>query len=81
LPAIAAPTALKSANLGARASAQCRLPANGVAMLPNRAFANLAARRWRGGGSITTGGSAPHLLEADGELLHVCNFVRIDHNG
>ena len=55
---------------------------NGVAMLPDRQFliANLGPgggvwrldREWR---------LFPHIFEADGELLRVCNFVGIDAAG
>ena len=55
---------------------------NGVAMLPTRAF--LLANLGRGGGVWRLGRDwrlFPHLFEADGELLRVCNFVGIDAEG
>ena len=55
---------------------------NGVAMLPDRQF--LLANLGPGGGVWRLDRDwrlFPHLLEADGELLRVCNFVGIDALG
>lgn len=55
---------------------------NGVAMLPDRSF--LIANLGPGGGVWRLDRDWrlwPHLFEADGELLRVCNFVGIDAEG
>ena len=55
---------------------------NGVAMLPDRQF--LIANLGPGGGVWRLDHDwrlYPHLLEADGELLRVCNFVGVDATG
>lgn len=55
---------------------------NGVAMLPDRQF--LIANLGPGGGVWRLDRDwrlFPHLLEADGELLRVCNFVGLDATG
>jgi sugar lactone lactonase YvrE len=55
---------------------------NGIAMTPNREF--LIANLGPGGGVWRLDRDwrlFPHLFEADGELLRVCNFVGVDRDG